>query len=196
MNPIGDIKGFIIDVIRNLLIVFGVGYMGGSLVSLTHLDTPTLEKMLPVNLDSSPYVGKKGGFSLTGYGFPYTLYTPNTDDFYLKVMNWLVMTCMIVFSTIRSLFRRISSIPTSKAMYDLLLFYIVPYLLVQLVIHGRTVAPLLVPLIAIYAIFGEYIFQDEKLKNGFILVSPLTNTENPADEHQCQYLRKLSDDDA
>jgi len=39
MNPIGDVKGFILDVMRNIAIVFGVGYMGGSLVALTHVDT-------------------------------------------------------------------------------------------------------------------------------------------------------------
>ena len=125
MNPIGDVKGFIIDVIKNIAIVFGVGYMGGSLVALSHLDKSMLDKMLPIDLDHSPYVGKKSGFSFTGYAFPYTLYTPNTPDFFSKVINWLVITCALVFSTIRSLFRTIASTSTSKSTYDLLLFYLI-----------------------------------------------------------------------
>lgn len=167
MNPIGDVKGFILDVMKNIAIVFGVGYMGGSLVALTHLDETTLNKILPVDLDQSPYVGKKGGFSLTGYAFPYTLYTPKTDDFYSKVINWLVMSCALLFCNIRYLFRNIASIKTTKVTFDLLIFYLVPYFLVQIATHSMSISAILFIIVALYSVFmGEYIFQQERLKNG------------------------------
>jgi hypothetical protein len=178
MNPIGDVKGFILDVMKNIAIVFGVGYMGGSLVALTHLDETTLNTILPVQLDQSPYVGKKGGFSFTGYAFPYTLYTPDTDEFYSKVMNWLIMTCALVFLNIRYLFRSIASIKTTKVTYDLLLFYIAPYFLVQMALYSRSMSSILLIVIACYAIFiGEYIFQQYLLKNGlWYFIAPLSFT--------------------
>jgi len=167
MNPIGDVKGFILDVMKNIVIVFGVGYMGGSLVALSHLDTSTINTILPVHLNQPPYAGKKGGFSFTGYAFPYTLYTPHTEEFFSKVINWLVMTCALLFCNIRYLFRYIASIKSTKVMYDLFLFYLAPYFLVQMAIYARSMSSVLMIVVALYAIFmGEYIFHQERLKNG------------------------------
>lgn len=176
MNPIGDVKGFIIDVIKNIAIVFGVGYMGGSLVALTHLDKSMIDKMLPIDLDHSPYVGKKSGFSFTGYAFPYTLYTPNTQDFFSKVINWLVITCALIFSTLRSLFRSFASTSTSNSFYDLLLFYVAPYFLVQIALVAAPLGILFTIFVALYGCFiGEFIVEEEKLKNGwFYAMAPLS----------------------
>jgi hypothetical protein len=176
MNPIGDVKGFIIDVIKNIAIVFGVGYMGGSLVALSHLDKSMIDKMLPIDLNQSPYVGKKSGFSFTGYAFPYTLYTSNTQDFFSKVINWLVITCALVFSTIRSLFRSIASTTTSNSFYDILLFYVAPYLLVQVAIYARSLSMIFMIFVALYGCFiGEFVVEEEKLKNGwFYAMAPLS----------------------
>jgi hypothetical protein len=178
MNPIGDVKGFILDVMKNIAIVFGVGYMGGSLVALTHLDTATLNTILPVQLNQPPYVGKKGGFSLTGYAFPYTLYSQDTDDFFAKVINWLVMSCALVFYNIRYVFRYIASIQSTKLFYDLFLFYLAPYFLVQIAIYARSMSRVLMIVVALYSIFmGEYIFHQERLKNGlWYFLAPLSFT--------------------
>lgn len=167
MNPIGNVKGFIIDVMMNIAIVFGVGYMGGSLVSLTHLNNSTLDEMLPVDLEKSPYVGEKKGFSLTGYSFPYTLYTPGHPGFLAKVMNWLISTSLIIFVTMRKLFRSIASINTTKWYMDLLLFYIVPLILVTIAVYARSLTIMFIMLIVLYSMFaGEYLFQEDKMKNG------------------------------
>jgi hypothetical protein len=166
MNPIGDVKGFMLDVMKNIAIIFGIGYMGGSLVALTHLDKLKLDKILPIDLKQSPYVGEKGGFTFTGYGFPYNLYTKHAD-FFPKVMNWLIMTCAFVFVGIRSLFRWIASLNTSKLLIDMPLFYLAPLALITIFIYSRTISSTLVFLIALFSIFfGEYVLEKEQLKNG------------------------------
>jgi hypothetical protein len=176
MNPIGDVKGFIIDVIRNIFIVFGVGYLGGSLVALSHLDKGMIDKMLPVDINKYPYVGTKGGFSFTGYTFPYTLYTCNTHDFFSKVINWLVITCALIFSMIRSFFRYIASAKLSNSFYDLLFFYLLPYLLVQSIIFTPILGIFIFLFVAMYSIFlGEYLVGEEKMKNSFFyFIAPLS----------------------
>jgi len=179
MNPIGNVKGFILDVMKNIAIVFGVGYMGGSLVAISHLNTPTLDKILPVDLNQLPYVGKKTDITLTGYSFPYTLYTHGQADFMSKVMNWLISTCALVFVGVRSIFRLPSTIPMKfpdtfnpknikfLQAYDLLLFYLAPFFLISVAMYGRTMSSVYISLLALYAIFaGEYIFHQEKMKNG------------------------------
>ncbi len=167
MNPIGDVKGFILDVMKNIAIVFGVGYMGGSLVASSHLDTDTINTILPVQLNQSPYVGKKGGFSFTGYSFPYTLYNPGTDEFFSKVINWLVMSCALLFCNIRYLFRWFASIQSKNSFYDLFLFYLAPYFLIQIAIHSIPISMIAFIGVALYSTFmGEYVFHQERLKNG------------------------------
>lgn len=166
MNPIGDVKSFMFDVMKNIIIVFGMGYMGGSLVALTHLDKTSLDKLLPVDLKEAPYVGEKIGFSLTGYGFPYSLYTKH-PDFFSKVMNWLIMTCALTFISIRSLFRWIASFDTSKLSGDIPLFYFAPFFLIQLAMYARTMSSMLILFIALFSIFiGDYVLQKEQMKNG------------------------------
>jgi hypothetical protein len=165
MNPIGDVKGFILDVMKNIAIVFGMGYMGGSLVALTHLDNAKLDKILPIDLNQSPYVGEKSGFSLTGYGFPYSLYTKH-PDFFSKVMNWLIMTCALTFISIRSFFRWIASFDTSKISRDIPLFYIVPFFLIQVAMYSMPMFVLFLLMIFFYSIFiGDYVLQKEQMKN-------------------------------
>jgi len=183
MNPIGDVKGFILDVMKNIAIVFGVGYMGGSLVALSHLDKPMIDKLLPTDLNQYPYVGKKGGFTLFGYGFPYTLYTHVHPDFMSKVMNWLISTCALVFVGIRSIFRLPYTIPINYPelfvdsenkknkgildAYDLFLFYLAPFFLISIVLYSRTMSSVFIGMLAFYSIFaGEYLFNEEKMKNG------------------------------
>jgi hypothetical protein len=171
MNPIGDIKGFIIDVMINIAVVFGIGYMGGSLVSLSHLDKATLDKLLPIDLEQSPYVGEPSGITLTGYGFPYTLYTPGKPEFFVKVMNWLVITCALVFVGIRKLFRVFSLVQLTgykKMAYDFFLFYIVPLILVSVVMYARMLTSTFILIIIFFTMFaGEFILQISKLKNGW-----------------------------
>ena len=166
MNPIGDVKSFMLDVMKNIIIVFGMGYMGGSLVALTHLDKTSLDKLLPVDLKETPYVGEKSGFSLTGYGFPYSLYTKH-PDFFSKVMNWLIMTCALTFISIRSLFRWIASFDTSKLSRDIPLFYIAPFFLIQVAMYSMPMFLLFLLMIFFYSIFiGDYVLQKEQMKNG------------------------------
>jgi hypothetical protein len=182
MNPIGNIKAFMIDVMINIAIVFGAGYMGGSLVALSHLDNPTLNKIFPVDLNESPYVGEKKGFSFTGYSFPYTLYEANTEDFFAKVINWLVMTCAYVFIGMRNLFRKIASIQNASwftgtyGFADLCMFYLVPLLLVSIAVYARSLTSTFIILIALYSMFaGQYLFQEKKMMNGIWYgVAPLS----------------------
>ena len=178
MNPIGNVKGFILDVMKNIAIVFGVGYMGGSIVSLSHLNITTLDKILPVDLNKLPYVGKKEDITLTGYSFPYTSYTHGNADFMSKVMNWLISTCALLFVGVRSIFRLPYSIPLKfpdifnkykriADAYDLFLFYLAPLILISIAMYARTMSSVFISLIAIYAIFaGQYIFHEDKMKNG------------------------------
>lgn len=177
MNPIGNVKGFILDVMKNIAIVFGVGYMGGSLVAISHLNIPILDKILPVDLNQLPYVGKKTDITLTGYSFPYTLYTHGHPEFMSKVMNWLISTCALVFVGVRSIFRLPYSIPLKfpdifkyKSVadaYDLFLFYLLPFVLISIAMYARTMSSVYISILAVYAIFaGEYIFHEEKMKNG------------------------------
>lgn len=166
MNPIGDVKGFMFDVMKNIIIVFGMGYMGGSLVALSHLDNAKLDKLLPIDLKEAPYVGEKIEISLTGYGFPYTLYTKH-PEFFSKVMNWLIMTCALTFVGIRKLFRWIASVDTSKLTRDIPLFYFAPFLLIQLAIYTRSMSSILIFILALFSIFiGDYVLHQEQMKNG------------------------------
>jgi len=179
MNPIGDVKGFILDVMKNIAIVFGIGYMGGSLVALYHLDKTKIDEILPIDLNQSPYVGKKAGFSFSGYGFPYTIYTHVNPDFMSKVINWLVTTCALLFVGVRSIFRLPYSIPLKfpdtfnpkninfLQAYDLFLFYLVPLFLIGIAMNLRAMSSVFIGLLAFYAIFaGKYLFQEEKMTNG------------------------------
>ena len=166
MNPIGDVKGFMLDVMKNIAIVFGMGYMGGSLVALTNLDKANLDKILPIDLKQAPYVGEKAEISLTGYGFPYTLYTKH-PEFFSKVMNWLIMTCALTFIGIRKIFRVIASVDTSKLSRDIPLFYFAPFLLIQLAMYARSMSSMIIFLIALFSIFiGDYVLHQEQMKNG------------------------------
>jgi len=171
MNPIGDIKGFILDVMINIAIVFGIGYMGGSLVALSQQDKSTIDTLLPIDLTKSPYVGEASGITLTGYGFPYTLYTPGSDEFFVKVMNWLVITCALVFVGIRTLFRSFSSFQFTgirKIAYDFFLFYIAPLCLVSVILLSSGLSTLFIILIAFYSMFaGEFLYQNKQMKNGW-----------------------------
>ena len=178
MNPIGDVKGFILDVMKNIAIVFGVGYMGGSLVAISHLNITTLDKVLPVDLNKLPYVGKKDDITLTGYSFPYTSYTHGNPDFMSKVMNWLISTCALLFVGVRSIFRLPYSISLKFTdlfnkykmvadAYDLSLFYLAPLVLLSIAMYARTMSSVFITLLAIYAMFaGQYIFHEDKMKNG------------------------------
>ena len=171
MNPIGNIKGFMIDVMWNIVTVFGIGYMGGSLVALSQLEKSKLDNFFPIDLNESPYVGEPSGLTLTGHGFPYSLYTSGQPDFFVKVLNWLIMTCAFVFIGIRKLFRSFSSFQFTgmkKMAYDFCLFYIVPLLLVSIVMYSRMLTSTFIMLIAIFTMFaGEFLFQISKLKNGW-----------------------------
>ena len=176
MNPIGDVKGFILDVMRNIAIVFGVGYMGGSLVALTHVDTQTLDKMLPTDITQAPYVGSKPSFSLTGYGFPYSLYTQN-PDFYQKVINWLVMSTAFTFIGIRKLFKWIATLGAKNPeKFDFILFYFVPILLVFVVTYASQLRSVfLVVLVLFVIVIGEYVLYENKMKNGlWMFLAPLS----------------------
>lgn len=171
MNPMGNIKRFMIDVMINIAVVFGIGYMGGSLISLRQLDKSVLDEKLPIDLNESPYVGENSGLTLTGYAFPYNMYTRGETDFFVKVMNWLVMTCALVFVGIRKLFRSFSSFHFTgmgKMFYDAFLFYIVPFLLVTIAMNSSSLTSTFVMLIILYSVFvGEFLLQEKRMKNGW-----------------------------
>jgi hypothetical protein len=166
-----NLKGFILDVMWNICIVFGIGYMGGSLVALSQLEKPILDELLPIDLNKSPYVGDPAVFDLLGYSFPYNLYTQGETDFFVKVMNWLIMTCALVFVGIRKLFRSLSSFHFTglkKMVYDFFIFYIAPLLLVSFVMNATAWTSTIVILIVLFStFFGEFILKEKTMKNGW-----------------------------
>lgn len=172
MNPIGNIKEFIINVMWNIAVVFGIGYMGGSLIALSQLEKSKLDEYLPIDLKQYPYVGNDSdGFDPLGYSFPYTYYVRGETDFFVKVMNWLIMTCALVFVGIRKFFRSFSTFHfdgTTKIAYDFFIFYIAPLLLVSVVMNARSLTSTIVMLIIFFStFFGEFILKEKSMKNGW-----------------------------
>lgn len=105
---IGNIKGFLSDVVKNVLIVAAVSYIGGATLMLKDKDLSTL----PIDIKKYPYVddGKEKTelFSLqlfTQFGFPYDLINDKKGDSYNDVKVWLAMTCATFFIYIRKLLR-------------------------------------------------------------------------------------------
>jgi hypothetical protein len=135
---VGNIKGFFQDIVKDLLIVGGVSYLGGTTLSFkdTNLD------YLPIDIKKYPYVdnGKEKSdlFSLelfTQFGFPYTMINDKQNDFVNDVKVWLALTCATFFIYIRKIFR--SLIKHLKHYYpslfgNLFFFYVFPLIFIYL----------------------------------------------------------------
>ena len=135
-NPIGNVKGFSRDMIKNMLYVIGVGYIGGSIASMGKAGT----ELFPYDITQPPYAGVRSNGddeSLLEYlwpmktvGFPYSL---NVGSGYSSdYLKWLSDTCAHSFATMRySLFNTVNiGERISKHMGGgLFRFYVISYLL-------------------------------------------------------------------
>jgi len=104
---IGNIKGFFTDVVKNVLIVVAVSYLGGATLTLKN----TNPSFLPININQYPYADdgkeKTDLISLdlfTQFGFPYTMINDKKNDPVNDVKVWLALTCATFFIYLRELF--------------------------------------------------------------------------------------------
>lgn len=130
-------KGFTSDMLKNMLYVIGVGYMGGSIASMGKAGS----ELFPYVINKPPYAGPRTtgeDESLLEYlwpmktvGFPYAMNAgPGYSSQYLK---WLTDTCAHSFATMRYFLyntvkdgERISKHTGG----DFFRFYIIPYILI------------------------------------------------------------------
>ena len=168
---VGNIKGFIQDIVKDLLIVGGVGYLGGTTLSLkdTNMD------YLPIDIKKYPYVdnGKEKSEFLslelfTQFGFPYTIINDKTGDLFNDVKVWLALTCATFFIYIRKIFH--SLIKHIHHYYpslfgNLFLFYVFPFIFIHLLKNYFFLVVILFFIVFLCAIW---------LENSIIIFSPFT----------------------
>ena len=162
-TPIGDIKGFFFEMIRNICFILGIGYMGGAFTALCKADETLLNTLFPTDIDAMPYHStdktmatlRKDGpieylFPMKHLGFPYSKITQG-DDVLVDLKNWFIFTCAYTFITLRSCYK--SSLDFfgyfikdgKSTLGDWLIFYGIPYLWIYGTIY-------VTPLIAIAGI--------------------------------------------
>jgi hypothetical protein len=112
-TPIGDIKGFFYEMIRNICFVMGIGYMGGSFTTLCQVNEITLESLFPTDIKNLPYFSKdptpatiKDGpweylFPMKHVGFPYNKINYESNSIYTDMFNWFIYTLAFAFIKIR-----------------------------------------------------------------------------------------------
>jgi hypothetical protein len=145
-TPIGDIKGFFFEMIRNICFILGIGYMGGSFTALCKADEAIINTLFPTDIDAMPYQStdktmatlKKDGpmeylFPMKHLGFPYSKISPGgvaLND----IKNWFIFTCVYAFVTLRSCYKSCLDffgyfIKDGKSTFsEWIIFYGVPYL--------------------------------------------------------------------
>jgi len=168
---VGNIKGFLIDVVKDLFVVAGVSYLGGTTLSLkdTNMD------LLPIDIKKYPYTdnGKEKTelFSLelfTQHGFPYTMINDKKNDQVNDIKVWFALTCATFFIYIRKYFRvlikNIQHNYNSK-FGNLFLFYVFPLLFLFLLKNTSFTIGLFCFFVFLSAI---------SLENYLIIFSPLT----------------------
>ena len=138
-TPIGNIKGFGIDLIQNILFVVGVGYMGGSVSSLCALDDiesifsfPDSSKMCSVR----KFV--KQPLQCTSY-LSYPQQYIKKDDTWLwnRYVNWLIDMYARTFEKIYMLYIATVSVGNDYVKPEnffgsMFVFYILPVILIFL----------------------------------------------------------------
>jgi len=142
-TQIGDIKGFGIDMLQNIVYLVGLGYLGGSIMSIS-TDTNSLESIFPTNINELPYSGKitqdlhpniiEYFLPMKSLGFPYTYYnkSDSRNVFLKQYCNWWVLTCMYTFIGIRKLLHKyfIFFSTCTTGCKRTIGFYVFPYILI------------------------------------------------------------------
>lgn len=154
-TQVGDLKGFTIEIFKNILYLIGVGYFGGSIMALS-ANKSFRESTFPTDMSKLPYAVGQGEkeqdfngdvleylFPMKSVGFPYNFLTKDTSFITGEYRNWLIYTCMYSFSFLRQIFRKFfnfcSNFTTGcKRTFG---FYLFPYLLIGLV---STLLPFLI----------------------------------------------------
>jgi hypothetical protein len=139
-TPIGNVKGFTTEMVKNMMYVIGVGYMGGSIASMCKAGN----ELFPYDISKPPYAGplSKGDeedlleylWPMKSVGFPYSTMIhsgPSPSSQYLK---WLLETCAYSFSAIRFFYAESAKIGDTvgkkNVFGDLFRFYAIPYMLI------------------------------------------------------------------
>jgi hypothetical protein len=155
MNSIGNISQFSRDVLRILVTTLGLGYMGGSILSLTKSNTNELHELFPTDIYKAPYNTesvtlnldniKKHGllYLFTSFTFPYDsmIVDPPKEisNSASDVFNWLKLTCAYTFISWRGFYKTLISLGSWIQPYflgDVFLFYIYPYIAIAIVMFG------------------------------------------------------------
>ena len=156
MNAIGNTSAFSKDVVRIMVSVLGLGYMGGSMLSVLNLNGHELNELFPNNITKPPYSATPPDMKLSldelkekgllywfsQIQFPYTsMKTTVTKEppSMNEAINWLKLTCAYVFIKWRDLHK--NAIVTGaigahgkNPVMDFIAFYILPYLVMALII--------------------------------------------------------------
>jgi hypothetical protein len=142
-NPIGNVKGFTGEMIKNMLYVVGVGYMGGALSSMGKVS----KELFPYDLGKPPYAGplstkhNEDGileylWPMKSVGFPYATMNRCGPGYSSQYLKWLLETCAHSFATFRygcAEFVEIGDEVANKHWVgDLFRFYIMPYVMIYM----------------------------------------------------------------
>jgi hypothetical protein len=158
-TQVGDLKGFTIEIIKNILYLIGVGYFGGSIMALS-ANKSFRDSTFPTDMSKLPYTVGQGEkeqdfngdlleylFPMKSVGFPYNYLSSDNALITGEYRNWLIYTCMYSFSTLRLIFKKFYNFCSNftTGCKRTLGFYLFPYLLIGLV---TTVLPMFIMFIA------------------------------------------------
>lgn len=140
-NPIGNVKGFTSEMIKNMLYVIGVGYMGGALSSMGK----ATNELFPYDLDKPPYAGTLSTgdeeslleylWPMKSVGFPYASMNPSGQGYSAQYLKWLLETCAHSFATFRygcTIFVKTGDRVAKHWIGDLFRFYLMPLILIYM----------------------------------------------------------------
>lgn len=60
INSLGDLQGFAFGMIRNVVIILVIGYVGSTVVSITQLPWKVIDDLFPTDINSFPYAVPEG----------------------------------------------------------------------------------------------------------------------------------------
>jgi hypothetical protein len=146
-NPIGNVKGFTGEMIKNMLYVIGVGYMGGALSSMGK----SSKELFPYHLNEAPYGGNVSArddvglleylWPMNSVGFPYATMNAAGEGYSSQYLKWLLETCAHSFATFRygcsEIAKAGDKIAAKHWIGDIFRFYVMPYFLIYMmaVVH-------------------------------------------------------------
>jgi len=143
---LGNIQGFVKEIMNIIILVVGTGYMGGSISAWSHLSDTELNYLFPCDTSKLPYASNSIPLKRTlihglleyfwpmkSLGFPYNQVSKGTGVQH-QFMNWMIKTCAYLFAGVRGLFHstaEVSKLVSNNCFGDLFVFYILPYILIS-----------------------------------------------------------------